>query len=622
MHKLLLPEGTKVLMLGNEAIARGALESGVGFASAYPGTPSSEIVESLLEVAKEVGMYVEWSVNEKVAYEAAYAAALSGVRSLVAMKHVGLNVASDPLMTSAYIGVEAGFVVVTADDPNMHSSQNEQDNRWYGLHAYIPVFEPSTPQEAKDLTVFLYGFSEKHKHPVILRSVTRISHTHSVVTLGKMVKPKTKGFFVKNPRERVAVPQYAREMKRKLLAKWRNICDDMVKNPFNRVINSGMENIIIASGIGFSYVYELLKTHNLLDKFTIIKLSSAVPIPRETILRELDNAEKVLIVEEGDPVVEYQVKAIVAEEKMGLEIYGKNVIEPMGELSLSKIAEGVKKAFNIEVRTSSQEVQKDVLKEIPSRPPTLCPGCPYRSLYYALKLTLAKLKVKAVFSGDIGCYTLGVNKPFEMHDTVVDMGASIGLANGFSHVLDEKTLTIAFIGDSTFYHAGIPPLLNAVVNNAPFLTVVFDNETTAMTGFQPHPGSDKPTSSLNVNVRVPIENIAKALGITETCVVDPYNIGETRATLERLIKYVINERKPAVLIARRPCVLYKPPSKRGIVVIEKAECIKCRLCYDFFSCPAIVNRGDGVAEIVRSLCIDCGACVEVCPTRAIKVVRK
>ncbi|MCD6114477.1 MAG: indolepyruvate ferredoxin oxidoreductase subunit alpha, partial [Thermoprotei archaeon] len=429
MHKLLLPEGTKVLMLGNEAIARGALEAGVGFASAYPGTPSSEIIESLLEVAKEVGMYVEWSVNEKVAYEAAYAAALSGVRSLVAMKHVGLNVASDPLMTSAYIGVEAGFVVVTADDPNMHSSQNEQDNKWYGLHAYIPVFEPSTPQEAKDLTVFLYGFSEKHKHPVILRSVTRISHTHSVVTLGKMVKPKTKGFFVKNPRERVAVPQYAREMKKKLLVKWRNICNDVVKNPFNRVINSGMENIIIASGIGFSYVYELLKTHNLLDKFTIIKLSSAVPIPRETILRELDNAEKVLIVEEGDPVVEYQVKAIVAEEKMGLEIYGKNVIEPMGELSLSKVAEGVKKAFNIEVGTPAQYVQEDVLKEIPSRPPTLCPGCPYRSLYYALKLTLAKLKVKAVFSGDIGCYTLGVNKPFEMHDTVVDMGASIGLAN-------------------------------------------------------------------------------------------------------------------------------------------------------------------------------------------------
>ncbi len=622
MHKLLLPEGTKILMLGNEAIARGALEAGVGFASAYPGTPSSEIIESLLEVANEIGIYVEWSVNEKVAYEAAYAAALSGVRSLVAMKHVGLNVASDPLMTSAYIGTEAGFVIVSADDPNMHSSQNEQDNRWYGLHAYIPVFEPSTPQEAKDLVAFLYGFSEKHKHPTILRSVTRISHTHSVVTLGKLVEPKTKGYFVKNPKEKVAVPQYAREMKKKLLIKWRNICSDVVKNPFNKVINPGMKELIIASGIGFSYVYEFLRTHNILDRFTVIKLSTAVPIPRETIVKELSNAEKALIIEEGDPVVEYQVKAVIAEEKLNLEIYGKNIIEPLGELSLSKIARGLRKAFNVEIEEPFKNSWEAVLEKIPPRPPTLCPGCPYRSLYYALKLTLAKLKVKAVFSGDIGCYTLGVNKPFEMHDTVVDMGASIGLANGFSHVLDKKVLTIAFIGDSTFYHAGIPPLLNAVVNGAPFLTIVFDNETTAMTGFQPHPGSDRPTSSMNISVKVPIEKIAKALGITEVHVIDPYNIGETRTLLEKLIKYVIEERKPAVLIARRPCVLYKPPPKYGTVVVDESKCIKCRLCYDYFSCPAIVNRGDGVAEIVRSLCIDCGACIEVCPTEAIRVVRK
>ncbi len=619
-HKLLLPEGTKTLMLGNEAIARGALEAGVGFASAYPGTPSSEIVESLLEVAKETGMYVEWSVNEKVAFEAAYAAALSNVRSLTAMKHVGLNVASDPLMTSAYIGVEAGFVIVSADDPNMHSSQNEQDNRWYGLHAFIPVFEPSTPQEAKDLTAFLYEFSEKHKHPVILRSVTRISHTHSIIKLGRIVKPKTKGFFIKNPKEKVAIPQYAREMKEKLVRKWKNIREEVGKVPFNKVLNPGKRNVIIASGIGFSYVYELLESKNLLNSFTLVKIASAVPIPKSIILDNLVNAEKALIVEEGDPVVEYQVKALAAEEGVRLDFYGKNIILPVGELSFLKIAKGIKKAFNVNVVVSEEKMHVGV--KVPQRPPTLCPGCPYRSLYYALKLTLAKLKIKAVFSGDIGCYTLGVNKPFEMHDTVVDMGASIGLANGFSHALRNNTLIVALIGDSTFYHAGIPPLLNAVVNNAPFLTIIFDNETTAMTGFQPHPGSETSTSSLGVHVRVPIENIVRALGIKETYIVDPYDLQKTRGILEKAIKHVLEERRVTVVIARRPCVLYKPPPLKEQLFVEEDKCIKCRLCYDYFTCPAIVNRGDGIAKIIDSLCINCGACVEVCPTNAIKVVRK
>lgn len=609
-----MPKGSKLLLLGNEAIARGALEAGVGFASAYPGTPSSEIIESLMRVSKEYEIYVEWSVNEKVAFEAAYAASISNVRSLTAMKHVGLNVASDPLMTSAYTGVEAGFVVVTADDPNMHSSQNEQDNRWFGLHAYIPVFEPSNPQEAKDLTAYLYVFSEKFKHPTILRSVTRVSHTHGIVTYNNLGKSKIKGVFIKKPEKWVAIPQYSRLMKANLVDKWEKIYNHIGEVPFNKLFNKGEKVVIVASGIGYVYVVDAVDELNVRNKVTIVKIASSVPLPKKLLLDTLSYANTVFVVEEGDPVVEFQLKNILLEEKLDVEVYGKNLLPKQGELSLETVVSSLAKVLNVNI---GNYTTAPTSLSIPSRPPTLCPGCPYRSLYYALKLTVAKMKLNVVYSGDIGCYTLGVYEPFKVHDTVTDMGSSIGLANGFAHVLKNQ-IVVAIIGDSTFYHAGIPALLNAVYNNAPMLVLILDNETTAMTGFQPHPGSGVSASSWSSQAcKIPLENVAKGVGVKHVFIVDPYDIKLSRKVLEKAFNMVVEKHEPVVIIARRPCVLYKPLEAEVKYVVIEEKCIKCKLCYDYFSCPAIVKLENGIAKINQELCINCGACIEVCPTNAI-----
>lgn len=612
MSKLLLPEKSRVLLLGNEAIARGALEAGVGFASAYPGTPSSEIIEELMKVAAKLGIYVEWSVNEKVAFEAAYAAAICGVRSLVAMKHVGLNVASDPLMTSAYLGTKAGFIIVSADDPNMYSSQNEQDNRWYGLHAYIPVFEPSNVQEAKDMTKIIFDFSEKFEHPVILRSVTRLSHASGVVIYGKLRKPNNKGVFVRNPSRWVAIPEYSRELKKLLVRKWDRIVDELSSFNLNKSWNERSEIAVVASGIGFSYAIEALEILKAREKVALVKLASSVPIPRKWILNKVSNARKILVVEEGDGVVEFQLKNILQDEKVEARVYGKNLLPRYGELQLSIVVKALAKILNKEAHI----VHGNLVPQVPRRNPTLCPGCPYRPLYYALKIAIRKSKVKVVYSGDIGCYTLGVYEPFKVHDIVLDMGSSIGLANGFAHVLEEKV--IAIIGDSTFYHAGIPALINAVCNRAPILTIILDNETTAMTGFQPHPGSDKPMSSKHAYPRkVPLENVVKGIGVDYVYIVDPYDVGETVRIIEEALKIISKRKEPVVIIARRPCILYKPIAARTKPAVLDVKCNRCGICYNMFACPAITKLPSSKARIREDLCVGCNVCVDICPLNAI-----
>ena len=606
----------KALLLGNEAIARGALEAGIGVAAAYPGTPSSEIVESLMQVRDLLGIYVEWSVNEKVAFEVAYAAAISGVRSLVAMKHVGLNVASDPLMSSAYTGVKEGFVIVSADDPSMWSSQNEQDNRFYGLHAYIPVFEPSSPAEAKELTKYSYGFSSQFKHPVILRITTRISHTRAVVDLGEVGKPKTKGVFIKEPRY-VLIPTNARRNKLELVEKINRMVKELSKSPFNKVEGSG-GLAVIASGIAYLYVKEALEKLKLGSEVTLIKLSTVYPIPKYLLIDALKDVKKVLVVEEVDPFVEILVRGLVSEEGLNVEIYGKNYLGYPFELTVERVYKALSRFLNIDTALRSEEGSKrDLRAELPQRPPTLCPGCPYRPLFYAVKMFAIRNKLNLVAAGDIGCYSLGYNPPFNLQDIIIEMGGGLGVANGLAKVVENTIIT--FIGDSTFFHAGIPPLINAFVNRSPQIVVILDNEVTAMTGHQP-----SPSSRFKDRAYVPIENVVKGIGIRFVKVVDPFNIRRVMNVLSSALEHVRKYKEPAVIVARRRCALevMRDLGRLSLTapsyIIDPHKCIACGLCYNWFSCPAIVPGSEGKALIDPELCVGCGACVNVCPVDAIK----
>ncbi len=611
-HPVLSKPGSTVLLLGNEAIARGAIEYGIGFAAAYPGTPSSEIVATLARVAKEVGIYVEWSTNEKTSFEAAYAAAMSGVPSLTAMKHVGLNVAADPFMTSGYTGVRAGFLIVTADDPYMHSSQNEQDNRWYGLHAYIPVLEPSNPQEAKELTVAGLELSEKLQHPFILRTMTRISHTRAPVRLSEPRKPRTKGAFPREPEKWAVIPAHARKMKARLVEKWKRIEEELAKLPLNRIEGEG-STLIVAPGIGYAYAKEALGM--LKGRAKVLKIASPVPLPKKLVEEAVEGVEKILVVEETDPIVEMQLKAMLHDMGVEAEVHGEDLVGRLGELTLDKVLPAVAKVLGI--NWSPPEPLKAEV-DPPPRPPTLCPGCPHRAAYYALKEAARRLRVDPVYSGDIGCYSLGIMPPFRAQDVITDMGASIGLANGFAHVLDRPV--VAIIGDSTFYHAGLPPLINAAYNGAPMLVLVLDNETTAMTGFQPHPGSGAKATGEPAK-RIPIEDLARACGADIVEVFDPYDVKKAVELLEKGLREAMNGRI-AVLISRRECALQARRADRlgGTYRIDPEKCVKCLKCARDLACPAI-RVENGAPVIDELLCVGCGVCAQVCPVGAVVKVK-
>lgn len=615
-------EGKTVLLMGNEAIARGAIEGGIGFASAYPGTPSTEIVETLAAVAKDVGFYVEWSTNEKVAFEAAYGAAMSGVRSLTAMKHVGVNVAADPLMSSAYTGVKGGFIIVSADDPGMWSSQNEQDNRYYGLHAFIPVFEAYNPDEAKETVRMLFEFSERFEHPVIFRSTTRLSHSRGPVRLGKIPQRKTKGFFEKKPDRWTLIPEYSRKLRRKLVEKWEQIREELNKWPFNKFFDKGSKHTIIASGIAFGYVIDALEELNVVDKVNILKIATPVPLPHRMVLNVLEKSEKILIVEELEPIVESEMKKLAFEKGIDAEIYGKDLVPQVSELNLDRVMRAIASFLDIEYKPVKPVTKIDI--NIPPRPPTFCPGCPHRATFYVLKKAANRLGLKPIYSGDIGCYSLGVLPPFEEQDIIVEMGGSIGVANGLAHTVDQPL--VAIIGDSTFFHAGLPGLINAVYNNAPMLVLVLDNRVTAMTGHQPHPGTGIRATG-EKTIKMNLEKIARAIGIEYTKTVDPYNVDEATKILENALKYVVKEKRPALVVMKRACSLlvYREALRKGIEnpyykVLEN-KCTACGVCYDFFGCPAIIPKSDGKAYIDPTLCTGCGVCAKVCPFNAIVIER-
>jgi indolepyruvate ferredoxin oxidoreductase alpha subunit len=622
LHLLLQEKPRKrVLLLGNEAIARGILEAGIGIVTTYPGTPASEIGDSISEIAEDAGIYMEYSTNEIVATEVAGGAANSGVRALTAMKHVGLNVASDFVMTLAYAGVRAGLVIVTADDPECYSSQNEQDNRFYALLSNLPCLEPSDSQEAKDMTISAIEISEKLELPVLLRTTTRVSHTRGPVVYGRVTKPNLKGEFVKDVKRLVMVPANSRPKHPVLLRSVEKAKEISEVSPYNRVIREAKDREfgIISSSSACNYAVEAADLLSL--DASILKLGMTHPLPEKMIAEFLKKHEKIIIVEELEPYLEMQIKAIAKDYAPNVEIYGKmgrQFFPREGELSTRLVATGLAKIAGRKLSVDFGKIDEsfaEVAKSLPPRPPILCAGCPHRASMFIMKKAAGE---KAVYSTDIGCYALGCAPPLRAGDIMTCMGASIGTAEGISKVISENTFAI--IGDSTFFHAGIPGLINAVYNNHRVVVAVLDNLATAMTGHQPHPGTGM-TGMHTPSERILIENVAEGCGVKYAKVVDPFKVKEAEAVL----KEALARDGPSVVIFRAPCALMVVRERRRkgaeIVVYKISEkCTNCMVCVKLLGCPALVVE-DGKVKINEVLCAACGLCVSVCPYNAIECAK-
>jgi len=618
--------GQQLFVLGNEAIARGAIEAGVQVAAAYPGTPSSEITETLAGVAKELDMYVEWSTNEKVAFEIALAASICGVRAMASMKHVGVNVAHDPLMTASYIGAKGGLVLLSADDPWAWSSQNEQDNRHIAEQGFIPVLEPSSVQEAKDMMADAFKLSEQFRQLFMLRSVTRIGHARGDITLGEISRERRKGQFIKNRTWLNYTPREARINKPLMLERFEKIKKAVNTLPYTQLkLASGARLGIIACGLSYSYALEAVNWLGIEDKVSILKIGTPHPLPEELVKELLNSVGEVLVIEELDPFVELHVKAIAGEHNIPVKIHGKDLLPRIGELSTRKVTEAIAQLTKTKTPvdfTAIDKLEQETAPLLPWRPPALCPGCPHRASHYAIRLASRKVArelgkdIEPVYPGDIGCYALGYNPPQEASDTIICMGGSFGIANGLTHVIDAPI--VAHLGDSTFFHAGIPPLVNAVYNKANITMVILDNSATSMTGFQPHPGTGY-TAMGDETVMLKPEDIARACGVKFVEVVDPFNLKEAAETIEKAIRF----EGPAVVVSRRLCAIIeqrdKKKHKEAIVPyrVDPEKCNdKCNACIDLLGCPALIKEGTKTV-IDDSLCTGCGICAQVCPHKAI-----
>ncbi|MDW2798066.1 indolepyruvate ferredoxin oxidoreductase subunit alpha [Clostridium boliviensis] len=573
----------KNILLGNEAVARGAYEYGVTVASAYPGTPSTEITEN---ISKYESINTEWSPNEKVALEVGIGASIAGARTIVSMKHVGLNVAADALMSISYPGVNAGLLLAVADDPSQHSSQNEQDTRYYGMAAKVPVLEPSDSQECKDFVGFGLEISETFDTPVILRLNTRISHSQSMVELLGQVPYQLKEYD-KNPNKYIVAPAVAK--KRRVIAeeRLRKLEEFAETTELNTVEYRSWDIGIITSGIAYQYSREVLPDASYL------KLGLSYPLPRKKITEFIRNCKTVYVIEELEPIIEEKIKS------WGLSVIGKEVIPIIGELNQEIIRASV-------LKETLNGVTPELTKDIPVRPPVLCPGCHHRGVFYVLN------KLKLHVSGDIGCYTLAAFAPLSSMDTSICMGASIGMAFGFEKARGKEfsKKTVAVIGDSTFIHSGITGLIDVVYNKGNTTVIILDNSTTAMTGHQDHPGTGC-TIRGEKSQAVDFVALAKAIGIKRIQTVDAHDIEE----LERIVTEETQAEEPSVIITRRPCVLLKNSS-----LIHKplsiTQCKGCKACMKI-GCPAI-SFSRGRAEIKKELCVGCGLCTRVCKFDAIK----
>jgi indolepyruvate ferredoxin oxidoreductase alpha subunit len=611
MHALLSGKpGDQQLLLGNEAIVRGALEAGVAFATAYPGTPSSEVPLNFFQIMQETDLYFEYSTNEKVALEVAAGAAVSGLRTMVTMKHVGVNVAADPLMTLAYTGVTGGMVILTADDPSLFSSQNEQDNRFYARLSGLPMLEPTTPQEAKDMTIYAFELSEQLRLPVLLRTTTRINHSRGIVTLGEITPRATKGNFVKDPFSYVTVPAVSRTLHVKLLKKYDQALEEANRSSFNAIIGRGKWGII-TQGVSFCYVQDALQELEADEAFSVLKIGFSYPFPQQLVEKFLSQVDKVLVVEELEPIMEEAVLATAQRIGRQIPIQGKGIglLNRLFENEPVRVKKSIAQYFDLPYQVKEPIDIKD-LPALPGRPPNLCPGCPHRSFFYAVKKVVGE---EAIFPTDIGCYTLGVLPPLSVADFVICMGSSASSAAGFSRATDKPV--IAFIGDSTFFHSGITGLINAFYNNHKFTLVILDNGTTAMTGHQPHPGVD---SSLlgRSNNQVSIEALVKGIGVKMVTVVNPKKVKETMEAVKKSLAF----EGVSVIISQEICPLYArrvlPPSQAKTFTVNESRCKNHRDCVNLFACPAFYIEQDRV-KINENLCIGCAVCAQVCPEKAI-----
>lgn len=578
----------KKLLSGNQAIARGALEAGVGVAAAYPGTPSTEILENIALYKEHIKC--QWSPNEKVSLEVGIGACFAGSRALVAMKHVGLNVAADPLMTVTYTGVNAGLVIISADDPGMHSSQNEQDNRFFAKFAKIPLLEPSDSQEAKDMVKIALEISENFDTPVLLRSTTRISHSQSLVTLEEPKKVELKP-YKKDDKKYVMVPAYARQRRVIIEDRYHKLKEFSETTALNKTEMRNTKIGIITSGVSYQYVREAL------PDASVLKLGFSWPIPENKIRDFVSKVDTCYVVEELDPFLEEQIKAL------GISVHGKDVLPNIGELSVHILKQKI--LGEEPVNLVAAEKVTTALADNPTcpRPPVLCPGCPHRGVFFVLK------KMKLVVSGDIGCYTLGALPPLNAMDTTICMGYSIGGAHGMELANPElRGKTVAVIGDSTFLHTGVNGLMDVVYNNGITTTLILDNRITAMTGQQHNPASGQ-TLTGEIATEVDLELLCQAIGVKRIRHVHPFALQELQETLK---EELANE-EPSVIIVEYPCI-FVDPEKYEAVAINK-NCTLCTACMRI-GCPAIV-KGKNKMEINENLCFGCDLCIQLCKFDAI-----
>jgi len=573
------------LLSGNEAIARGAWEAGVTVATGYPGTPSTEILEAVVGYKEDI--YCEWSPNEKVALEVAAGAAMAGARAIVTMKHVGLNVAADPLMTLSYLGVEGGMVVCVADDPGQHSSQNEQDTRQYARLGKMPVFEPSDSEDAVKMMAEAMEVSERYRTPVILRSTTRVSHSRSMVTLGERRKPNEVG-FERNPPRWVPLPLWGRRMRVEVEDRLKALSEATSTSPSNRIELRDTSLGIVAAGIAYQYVREVF------PEASVLKISFGYPFPDKLFREFAAKVDKLLIVEELDNILEEHIKAL------GIECIGKEVVSPIGELSVDRLRETRARLEGRELPEPAHLPEEDGL---PGRPPVLCPGCPHRGVFHALG------KRDVIVTGDIGCYSLGVFPPLNRTDTILCMGGGVTVAHGMDKAGESRKL-VGIVGDSTFFHSGITGLLDVAYNRGKSTTIVVDNRTTAMTGHQEHPGTGL-TLMGEPTIEASIEDFGRACGMKRIVTVDPYDLKETIEA----VTAEIDADEPSLVISRAPCPLKerKPIGPRRL--IDEEVCITCGKCVKL-GCPAIESSEERV-RINPLLCIGCRLCEQVCPVQAI-----
>jgi len=594
----------KKVLSGNEAIARGAYEAGVRVAAAYPGTPSTEILETIAKEYKEI--YAEWSPNEKVALEVASGASLVGARAIASMKHVGVNVAADPFMTLSYVGVNGGLVLVTCDDPELYSSQNEQDNRNYAKFAKVPMLEPSDSQEAKDFMKLCFEISEKFDTPVMLRSVTRISHAKGIVRLDEPIIPPIQIEIKKDTPKYTMLPSYARVRHRFVEERFLRLKEFAEKFPENRMEINDSSVGIITSGISYQYCKEVF------PDFSYLKLGMVWPLPKNLIAQFFEKVKKVYIVEELDPFLEDNIRAMGFKPKGG-----KDLFPICGELNPLLVEKGILgKKF---------KPRKPIFDQsLPPRPPNLCPGCPHRGVFVALR------KFKVFTAGDIGCYTLGAYPPLNVVNSNVCMGSSISSAHGMAKALGEagKGKIVAVIGDSTFLHAGVHPLMNVSYNKSNITVIIMDNRTTGMTGSQEHPGTGYTIRGEKTH-QVDFIELGRALGIENPRKINPWNLEET----ENVIKEELEKDSPSLIISEGPCMLLRRSFKRvnKPLRVDQTKCIGCKSCVNI-GCPAISyqpvegemavtadgKKRKGIASIEPTLCPGCHLCYQVCKFGAIQ----